>query len=265
MYNLQSTHLQSSLLLCQPQVSHFFSTRHDGYSTAAAESLNLGFTQDDDPKNTIRNRMRLLEQVNMPFESLTTVNQVHGSGIVTITTQLVGAGRDKKPSAAGNADAMITNLPNVPIMVLTADCVPILLFDPIKKVVAAVHAGWRGTVAQIVGKTIEAMRQQYHCQPSDILAAIGPSIGACCYEVGEEVAKAAEASLPKAATCFININNRRHYDLWEANQQQLIAKGVEKKNIDTLGLCTQCLHQHFFSSRANHGITGRMGAGIMLI
>ena len=208
--------------------------------------------------------MKLMKQTNMPFLNLTTVNQVHGSRIVTITTQLVGAGRDKKPSTAGDADAMITNLPQVPIMVLTADCVPILLFDPGKKVVAAIHAGWRGTVAQITAKTIEVMNKQYQCQPSDILAAIGPSIGACCYEVGDEVVKTAEASLPKAESCFININKSRHFDLWEANRQQLTEKEINNKNIDTLGLCTQCHQQHFFSSRANQGITGRLGACIML-
>ncbi len=264
MLQLQSTHIQSPLLSRHPQIAHFFSTRHDGYSTGAAGSLNLGFTPEDDPKNTIRNRMKLLEQTNMPFENLTTVNQVHGSGIVTITAQLVGAGRAIKPSPAGNADALITNLPQVPIMVLTADCVPILLFDPTKNVVAAIHAGWRGTVAQITAKTIEVMNKQYNCQPSDILAAIGPSIGACCYEVGEEVVQAAEASLPRAASCFKNINNRHHFDLWEANRQQLTVNGVDENNIDTLGHCTQCLQQHFFSSRADHGITGRMGACIML-
>ena len=264
MHQLQSTHIKSTLLSRHQQIAHFFSMRHDGYSTGAAESLNMGFIPQDDPKNTIRNRMKLMDQTNMPFENLTTVNQVHGSKVVTITAQLIGAGRDKKPSAAGDADAMITNLPQVPLMVLTADCVPILLFDPQKKVVAAIHAGWRGTVAKIVGNTIEAMNKQYNCQPSDILAAIGPSIGACCYEVGEEVVKAAEASIPKTTSCFININNRHHFDLWEANRQQLTVNGVAENNIDTLALCTQCHHQHFFSSRADHGITGRLGACIML-
>ncbi len=208
--------------------------------------------------------MKLLEQTNMPFANLTTVHQVHGSRIVTIQPHLVGAGRATKPSPAGDADAMITNLPQVPIMVMTADCVPILLFDPKKEVVAAIHAGWRGTVAQITEKTIEAMQEQYNCEPSDILAAIGPSIGACCYEVGEEVVQAAEATLSQATSCFKNINNRHHFDLWEANRQQLTANGVDENNIDTLGLCTQCHHQHFFSSRADNGITGRMGACIML-
>lgn len=264
MHQLQSTHIKSTLLSCHPQITHFFSTRHDGYSCGAAESLNMGFTPEDDPRNTIRNRIKLLEQADMPFENLTTVNQVHGSRIVTITAQLVGAGRDKKPSTAGDADAMITNLPQVPIMVLTADCVPILLFDPVKKVVATIHAGWRGTVALITSKTIEAMHKIYNCQPSDILAAIGPSIGACCYEVGDEVVKAAEGSLPNAASCFKNINNRHHFDLWEANRQQLTEKEINNKNIDTLGLCTLCHQQHFFSSRANQGITGRLGACIML-
>lgn len=259
-----SSHIHSSLLQSQPTIVHFFSTRLHGFSTGVARSLNMGFTPEDQPRNTIANRKFLLNTINMPFENLTTVNQVHGCNIIEATEQLAGAGKDLKPSIAGAADALITNRPNIPIMVLTADCVPIILFDPRKKAIAAVHAGWRGTVARILEKTIAAMQLKYQSHPQDIVAAIGPSIGPCCYQVGNDVVERAMASLSKPESCITNIDNRYYFNLWEANRIQLLDNGVSTSNIDMLKLCTKCHCDLYFSSRANGGITGRMGACIML-
>ncbi len=264
MDSISSSYIQSELLLSNTSIAHFFSTRLHGFSTGVAQSLNMGFTTEDLPQNTISNRKKLLEMTNMPFDKLTTVNQIHGDEIITITNNLAGAGHDIKPSPAGNADALITNLPQVPIMVLTADCVPILLLDPLKKVIAAIHAGWRGTVAGIAAKTVDAMQAQFGTDPSDIIAAIGPSIGPCCYEVGIDVVTQATKTLSDASKSICHTANHYYFDLWDANRRQLNIKGVSINKIEKTGYCTKCRSQIFFSSRADGGITGRMGACIML-
>jgi YfiH family protein len=164
-------------------------------------------------------------------------------------------------------DATITALPGICLMVMVADCVPVLLFDPVKKVSAVIHAGWRGTVHHITSNTIHAMVIHYGCDPSDILAGIGPSIGPCCYEVGEDVRDFVGESFGTTDGYLIRKNDtsKPHFDLWYANQKQLADNGVKPENIETSGLCTMCHSEIFFSSRASGGVTGRFAAGICIL
>jgi len=150
--------------------------------------------------------------------------------------------------------------------VMVADCVPVILFDPVKKVSAVIHAGWRGTVKHITSNTVKTMTDRFGCDPADIIAGIGPSIGPCCYEVGEEVRTVVEQSFGTTRDYLVtkNHSDKPHFDLWYANHKQLTDSGVKPENIETSELCTRCNSQIFYSSRADKGITGRFAAGIFI-
>jgi len=173
-----------------------------------------------------------------PPAGVVTVHQVHSARVLTSGE---AAGRP-------DADALITNAPGVAIGVKTADCVPVLLADPERRAVAAVHAGWRGTAASIVQAAVRRMAQEYATRPEDLHAMIGPSIGACCYEVGPEV----------AAEFGIRAAGRVHLDLWQLNRKQLEAAGLNPANIELLEECTRCDAERYHSYRRDGAAAGRM-------
>jgi YfiH family protein len=165
-----------------------------------------------------------------------------------------------------STDALITNEPGLFVCVQTADCVPILLFDPEKKVVAAIHAGWRGTVSKIAMKTVQQMTEKFGCQPTDIVAGIGPSIHLHAYEVGPEVVEAVEANFSNSSWLLKPSLNegKAYFDLWEANQTVLIESGIPEENIEVMGLCSFEHSDLFYSARRDGVDTGRMVCGIRL-
>ena len=162
-------------------------------------------------------------------------------------------------------DAVVTGLPEICVSVLTADCVPILLYDPQNKVVAAAHAGWRGTAESVTLNTVEIMKDHLGCNPRNMLAGIGPSIGPANYEVGENVIRSVEDNPHMAADSVLT--KRPHgkalFNLWEANRQQLLIGGLNKLNIEIAGICTFENHQTFFSARKLGNPCGRFASGIM--
>lgn len=165
-----------------------------------------------------------------------------------------------------NTDALITDTVGICLCIQTADCVPILLFDPVKNVVASVHAGWRGTVKKIVQNTVQKMVSEHNSSPKNILAAIGPSISPEVYEVGDEVVHNAKKSIPNSSlTLLKNGSGKTHFNLWEANKQILISAGIQRFNIEILGECTFQKNDKYFSARKEGIETGRLVSGIMLI
>jgi len=170
-------------------------------------------------------------------------------------------------STIENTDALITSEPGLFVCVQTADCVPVLLFDPEKKVVAAVHAGWKGTISKIAGKTVAKMTEAFGCNPADIIAGIGPSIHMHAYEVGPEVVEAAEANFSNSPALLKPSMNTGHayFDLWEANQTVLKEAGIKEENIEVIGLCSFEHASLFFSARREGSETGRMVSGIKLV
>lgn len=192
------------------------------------------------------------------MDRVVTVNQVHGENIVTVDDLNVREVR------AVHADAMITDVPGTALGVETADCVPVLLFDPMKPAVAAVHAGWRSTVKKIVQKTVHRMHEAFGSEPAQLIAAIGPAIGPECYEVDEAVMGPvreafsfwSEVSTPRG-------NDRWSLDLVKANKLELMQIGLAEQNLHVLGLCTSCRRDLFYSFRAE-GKTGRMLSVIMI-
>jgi YfiH family protein len=173
---------------------------------------------------------------------LYTLKQIHSNRVLTANS----------PGFQGEGDAAITAQPDLAISVRTADCYPILLADTRNRALAAIHAGWRGTAAHIVFKTLEKMKDEFGTQPADIVAAIGPGIGACCYEVGEEVARE------------FGFDARTHLDLMLENRKQLEAAGVPAEKIEALGVCTFCDAERFFSYRRDQKDAGRMTSYIAI-
>jgi polyphenol oxidase len=249
---------------------HGFSTRANGVSRVyGGSTLNLGWTKEDDPTAVAENRRRFVHAIDGEHapSSLVTLRQVH-SATVHVVKEEDGALEGKLQTAEGKAvlegDGLMTDQRGVLLAVGTADCVPVLVVDIEKRVVAAFHAGWRGTAAKIVEHGIERMREEYRSNVENLVAAVGPSIGACCYTVGEEVRQSFEQRFRYAEELF----NRQSsggilLDLWEANQRQLLEEGVKDSQIAVVGECTACTRDEggrlrYFSHRGEHGVAGRM-------
>lgn len=262
---------------------HGFSTRSGGVSrpycaNGAPGDLNLGFTDADDRGAVIRNREKLAEAVTGNAGTpLVTIRQFHSTVIVLARSTDAARERPLK------ADGLMTREPGMLLGVQTADCVPVLVADLKRRAVAAFHAGWRGTVNRIVESGIGVMRLEFGSQPEDLVAAIGPGIGACCYSVGDEVLSSFESQfsyfnelfrevydadpvrtrypmlfLTQRAPGHSSIGPSLHLNLIEANRRQLMAAGLSSNSIKVIGGCTSCQPQMFFSHRASQGHAGRM-------
>ena len=248
------------------EIIHFVSTRHGGVSQGPYASLNVGLGTDDAPGLVLQNRHILAKAAGIPLESFVILNQVHGTNVVVATRELKGSGSHSRESAIHETDGIITDQSGICLFVMGADCVPLLFFDPVKKVIGAAHVGWRGTVKNIALATVQKMKEAFNCNYQDIRAAIGPSIGPCCYHVGGEVIDTI-LRLYGTTDEFISYDYKdslAHFDLWQTNKIQMLEAGLSQNNIIIANLCTHCNHNGFFSSRYDKGITGRFGAGIML-
>ncbi|HXJ05990.1 MAG TPA: peptidoglycan editing factor PgeF [Candidatus Acidoferrum sp.] len=255
-----------------PWLIHAFSTRPGGVSELDGQKvLNLGSTDWDSPANVQENRRRFQSAAGAADLPLITLKQFHSDVIHLF---------HDAPSDPCRGDASITNRPNLLLAIQTADCVPILLVDPKKRAIAAIHAGWRGTLARIVAKTLGKMQMHFGTNPRELLAAIGPSIGPCCYEVGTEVATQFLSQFPDAPDYFdefrsgdepnpiqwLNMMPPGHQpppkgvllDLRKANRSQLLAAGLRTQNIHTIDLCTACRPDLLFSYRKEGPASGRL-------
>jgi hypothetical protein len=291
---------------------HGFSTRRGGVSRAycpedAPGELNLGFTADDDRKNVARNRQLLAEAVTGdPATPLVTLRQIHSTILVVAgaadatrkqprksgvpsdrgpqeAVLASWGGSDRSSSLGWKGDGIMTGAPGLLLGVQTADCIPVLVADRRRWAVAVFHAGWRGTVNRIVETGVGRMRLEFGSRPEDLVAAIGPGIGACCYAVGEEVLSEFESQFSYARELFSEVYDSDpvrtkypllfmtqrapghsaigpclHLDLVEANRRQLLAAGLKPRSIKVVGGCTSCQPELFFSHRASQGRAGRM-------
>ena len=246
------------------RILHFISTRQGGVSLNGQSSLNLSFSQETDAEKVLENRKRLAGKAGFDLSCLTLAQQQHTCNVALVTTREKGSGAFSNTGRLVETDAMITRTPGICLMVMTADCVPVLLFDPVENVIAAIHAGWRGTVKRIVSETLSAMSKNFGCKPENILAGIGPSIGVCCYEVGIEVVTEVREVFDHPRDFLPEHEGKPHFDLRSANRYILEKEGVLSGHIETIDLCTSCFPELFFSHRGQKANTGRMGAGIML-
>ncbi len=207
----------------------------------------------------IRKNRKLLEKYFPQTASFVSVSQVHEDKIIDITSK-TDRGWQKLDENI-EADAIVTAIEEVVLTILTADCVPVLMYDPKNRVISAVHAGWRGSEKNIVAKTVKYMQKKYKCNPSDIVALIAPAIGGCCYEVDNFVASKftnyKESVVKKSDTHYM-------LDLKSINKAQLIESGLKETNIELSSICTSCNSKEFFSYRKERGCTGRFISAIMM-
>ena len=260
--DLGIAYASSPLLEGIDSISHGFLTRLGGVSKGGFSSLNFDIRDGDDIGNVEQNKAIAGRVFCFEPMGLLTVNQVHRNDILAIEKPA----KNLSALSKTDADAIITNQGGLAIGVLTADCVPILLADPVKKVIGIVHAGWRGTVKGVVQKAIDAMVKQFGPDKQTILAAIGPSIGPCCYKVDETVIKEFGVHSPElGGNKFIKKGKDSWaLDLKKANFVQMLDIGLLEKNISVENLCTSCRNDIFFSYRADGRITGRQLNFIMM-
>jgi polyphenol oxidase len=238
-----------------------FSTRHEGVSRPPYNSLNLGSNTLDSPHNVEGNRSLLARSFGTTLDRFLTVTQMHGTDLLVIDSPNPEFSHFLKLEC----DGIVTNQPGLMIAICVADCVPVLLLDEVKGVVAALHAGWQGTVGNIAAKGVEAMVQLFGCKPADIQAAVGPAIGGCCYEVDAPVRDAfRKASMPWELFTTEREEGKWLLDLSAANRRLLIDAGLSADQIETEELCVSCNQELFFSYRRDSGDTGRQVGFIML-
>jgi hypothetical protein len=240
--------LDKSPLLARAGVRHGFSTRRGGVSEGRYATLNVGGKWGDDPEKVAHNRRRLAAAGGFALETLYTARQVHGARVAVITAGVLPA-----RVAETEADALVSLVPGTTVGVYTADCVPILLSDGEGRV-AAVHAGWRGTVAGVAAAAVSAM-VSVGARLERIKAALGPSICAHCFEVGDEVAEAFAARVPEAV--LRREGRRPHVDLWAANRAMLLAAGLLPAHVESEPACTMCEEARFFSYRRDGANIGQ--------
>lgn len=249
-----------------PDPIQAMSTRIGGVSVGVYRSLNLGFHVDDETEAVLINRQRFCQALSIPLRSIVTGQQVHGTEVAVVKGSDRGKGARSWEEGILQTDALVTETPDVALMVLVADCAAVLLYDPVKRAVGIAHGSWRGTVGGIGVRTVQKMVDEFGCRPEEIQAGISPSIGPCCYQVGEEVISALKGSFPDQWERYIVPKSRGsvHFDLWEALRGQLIETGMREEKIETAGICTACHTDLFYSHRGENGRTGRNGVVIVL-
>jgi YfiH family protein len=238
-------------------ITHGVFSRLGGVSRAPWTSLNVGSTVGDDPEAVTENKRLMYRALDVDPAEVCTVWQVHGNTTLVANPQF-GNGADLP-----QADGLVTDQPGVALVMRFADCVPILFYDPVKRVVGMAHAGWRGTVAGAGPSVVRKMIALHGSNPADIQAGIGPSIGPDRYEVGAEVVQAVRDAFGSVDGLILYMDDGHTFlNLWEANRQALAAEGLSQ--VEIAGICTAAHTDEFFSHRAEHGKTGRFGAAIAL-
>lgn len=247
-------------------ISHFVTSRAGGVSEGNYASMNLGLYSGDSRERVDENIRRLMTGLGLGPERLLLPRQVHGCRVAVVDrtfTQLSGVEREARLEGF---DALITADPGVCVAVATADCVPVLLYAADKRVVAAVHAGWRGTVSRIAELTLQRMVDEFGCDPRQVWAAIGPSISPSAFEVGEEVVDAFHDAGFDLSRLLLRDSDsgKGHIDLWEANRMSLTGAGLDGDHIELAGICTYERFSDYFSARRLGIQSGRFLSGIYI-
>lgn len=246
-----------STLFPKDRVSHGFTSAVGGVSRGRINGLNLGFRVDDGEENVRENYRLVAGDLGLTLDMTVLSKQTHTDNIRVVTRADGGKGITRN-SDIEDTDGLICNIPNMALVVFTADCIPILLYDERTGAVGAVHSGWRGTVKGIGARAVEMMSREYGSRPEDIKAAIGPGIGPCCFEFGSDAEQYFDKKYltPKGDKYLV--------DIWMMNRDILNGSGVPAENIDLSGVCTVCNSDRYYSYRTHRDKTGRQAAIIML-
>lgn len=207
-------------------------------------------------EEAVRWRREVCGLLGVEYDKLTSPSQVHGADVLRVEDGDVGCGRDGRGSAVANVDGLLTDRPGVPLILMSADCPLVAVYDRDRRVVGAVHASWKGTVGRAAEHLVHRMRAECGSDPGRLLGAICPSAGPCCYEVGDEVRRLARTRMDHADACFVEREGGLYFDMWRANREQLVAAGVRSEHIEVAGLCTIC-DERFWSHRRDGENTGR--------
>ncbi len=265
MTDIQPTPLLSELLSSADGIVHGVTRRVAGMGVADG---NVGSTAPRDPEDAWQMRIAWCKAIGVDPERIVRTDQIHSNQVFVVREEHAGMGRRREYPMAAVADSTITQAVNVPLMTLAADCLPLLMYDPVERGIAAVHAGWRGTVIDIAGETVRAMQREFGTDPNDLLAYLGPSIGGCCNEVGPEVTAAwreiARDLGPLAELAVTRPGVKEHFDVPRANALLLQRAGVKAEHIEFSNHCTKCDTEHWFSHRGQGAATGRQAGVIML-
>lgn len=230
-------------------------TRHGGVSPPPWHTLNFSILRGDSPERVRCNQERLAEALAIDVDAMVRCRQTHGVRVAKVDADAAGQWQE-------DCDALITDAVNLPLMLVFADCTPLVLYDPVHHAVGICHAGWRGTVNGVAAVTLWAMQAAYDTDPAQVVAGIGPGIGPASYPVGPAVVELAQAKLPNAASLFSfpnGVEQQPHFDLWQANLQQLVEAGVPTDQIEISGIDTAQSTHDFFSHRAEQGRCGLFG------
>ncbi len=246
----------SKKLLKENGIHIIFTTKLKGVSSHPYKSLNLAFHVGDEEKNVNQNRKLLCSALNLNLHHLTTCEQVHGNNVVVIDEDKIGSGAFSRDDTISKTDALITNIRRVPLAIFCADCVPIIIVDPVKRVVGVVHAGWKGTYLEIAKKTVHKFIGNFCSHPQNLIIFIGPSIGSCCYKVDTVLAQMFKE---KFILPLDTHQGESYLNLVEINIGQLLESEIKSENIYRSNKCTSC-DPAFFSYRKEGGLTGRQCA-----
>ena len=248
-------------------VKHGFSTRIGGVSEGMFSSMNLSFARNDKEEHVRENFQRFAKAIHINPQNMVFSDQTHTANVRIVTNKDRGKGY-VKPCDYTDVDGLITNEPGICLVTFYADCVPIYIVDPVKKVIALLHSGWRGTVGKIAQKAIWKMQEVYDSQPEDMLGIVAPSICRACYEVDEVVVQQFDRAFDKGEMSQIlkqgECKGKYQLDLWRANQYILLNAGLKEENINVTNLCTCCNSEILFSHRASQGKRGNLAAFLAL-
>ncbi len=259
-------------LLEHEEVKYGFSTRIGGVSTGVYDSLNFGFHRGDSEENVRENYRRMAKALGMNYERMCLSKQTHTTNVRVVREEDAGNGIIR-PLPYDNVDGLITNCPDLPLVTFFADCIPLVFFDPKKRVIAAAHSGWRGTVGKIGKVTIEKMGEEFGCEVKDILCCIGPGICRDCYEVSSDVAEefrrafgrdVADSHLLRPSVFHSDDMDKYMLDLWEACRLVFLEAGILEEHIEVTDYCTRCHPKLFYSHRIMGANRGNLASFISL-
>ena len=248
-------------------VTDVFTTREGGVSTGYHSSMNLAFTNGDEPERVEENYRLIAPVIGVGVDHIVRTHQTHTTNVVRVTGDMVYDDGCLHDQGYTDVDGLITDIPGIALATFYADCVPLYFVDPVRRAIGLSHSGWRGTVAGMAGVTVRAMSEAFGSDPADIYAAIGPSISKANYEVSEEVAQEFVRVFGEESDriCEAGVKHGKYQlDLWEANRIMMIRAGISEDHIELSGLCTYDHSDMLFSHRASGGKRGNMAAFLVL-
>ncbi|WP_289141747.1 peptidoglycan editing factor PgeF [uncultured Brevibacillus sp.] len=235
-----------------------FTIRTGGESEQPYGSFNMGLHVGDDPGHVVSNRQKLAKEVDMPFTAWTCADQVHGNQVCQVMA--AGAGKESLDDVIKATDGLFTGQKGILLTSFYADCVPLYFLDPASGAIGLAHAGWKGTVGRIAEEMIKSLQHHFHAKPEELLVAIGPSIGGCCYEVDERIMTQVQTSAKEWEKAVTASQNERYMlDLRQLNTSILLESGIASEQIMTTDWCTSCRTDMFFSHRKEAGTAGTTG------